>query len=255
MYKLGAIKDPTDSRDKLKVPKPVEIPSQAWVSCCPKIHNQGDKNSCTGHAASWFWESVLKTRGLSEIVGSLSASYIWHKGRELEGNEFFDTGVTSRGIMKALQKFGCCLEEDYPNSMNHVEFPGEYANVMAQALRLPAYERCETLEEIKYSIGVEDQPVCIGLEVTQEFYLEEVRLTGWIQNKPLPSIGLHMMVVVAYNDNQNCLILANSWGESWGNKGYLQLPYDYDFLKPGQFDAWTAGFEDLPDSIKYEKPN
>ena len=40
-------------------------------------------------------------------------------------------------------------------------------------------------------------------------------------------LGGHAVVAVGYDDFKACLIVRNSWGPSWGDKGYFYLPYDY----------------------------
>ena len=39
--------------------------------------------------------------------------------------------------------------------------------------------------------------------------------------------GLHAMLIVGYSDRQEVFIVRNSWGTSWGDKGYGYVPYDY----------------------------
>ena len=47
------------------------------------------------------------------------------------------------------------------------------------------------------------------------------------------------MLNVGYNDRQKCFIIRNSWGTSWGDRGYAYVPYDYicnsDFNFLGQY--------------------
>jgi len=39
--------------------------------------------------------------------------------------------------------------------------------------------------------------------------------------------GSHCMTMIGYNNNTQQFICANSWGKSWGNKGYCYIPYNY----------------------------
>ena len=49
---------------------------------------------------------------------------------------------------------------------------------------------------------------------------------------PMPTatsqpVGGHAIVAVGYDNARRHFIIRNSWGTSWGDKGYGYLPYDY----------------------------
>jgi len=46
-----------------------------------------------------------------------------------------------------------------------------------------------------------------------------------IGNTANKSEGGHFMLVVGYDDTQNCWIVKNSWGNSWGENGYARIGY------------------------------
>ena len=52
-------------------------------------------------------------------------------------------------------------------------------------------------------------------------------------------LGGHAVVCVGYNEFSQKWIMRNSWGSSWGDKGYFYLPYNY-LLNPSlTTDMWT----------------
>lgn len=67
---------------------------------------------------------------------------------------------------------------------------------------------------------------------------------------PCRILGGHAVVAVGYNDsmiikNPSCdtttkgaLLIRNSWGETWGDKGYGWLPYEY-VMKEAALDFWS----------------
>jgi hypothetical protein len=244
---LSALPDPVDERDLLKVAPPVELPPAASVDYRPKIKNQFIQNSCTGYASSWMWEQILVSRGMMPMT--LSPTYPWYFARKLTNTHHQDVGVTSRDIMKALNHHGDCLLENWPADRHYAQEPDKLAQTYGEALKLPEYRRCESARDIMYSVAFEKQSVCLGLPITDAWYLPQVVETGVIPHgadldRPL---GGHMIVVMGYNDNlhDGCFIAANSWGEEWGDSGYVYLPYAY--LGFTSWDAWTAGYEALPD--------
>ena len=52
-------------------------------------------------------------------------------------------------------------------------------------------------------------------------------------------LGGHAVLAVGYDDKGECLIVRNSWGENWGQKGYFQMPYGYVVGKKLAQDFWT----------------
>jgi hypothetical protein len=50
-------------------------------------------------------------------------------------------------------------------------------------------------------------------------------------------IGGHAVLIVGYNDVTKQFKFKNSWGTSWGNRGYGYLPYEY-YLNGDLTDIW-----------------
>jgi len=70
---------------------------------------------------------------------------------------------------------------------------------------------------------------------------DNVTRTGIV---PIPNanekpIGGHAAMAVGYDDSKECLIVRNSWGTSWGEKGYFYLPYWYVTTLNASADYWT----------------
>lgn len=69
-------------------------------------------------------------------------------------------------------------------------------------------------------------PVVFGTEVFESFM--NPGPSGMI---PIPNIrtdayvGGHCMLIVGYDDTLQCMIVKNSWGTAWGDKGYCYIPY------------------------------
>jgi len=63
-------------------------------------------------------------------------------------------------------------------------------------------------------------------------------------NKDNRGIGGHYMLIVGYDDKHQKFLIQNSWGVSWGDKGYGGLPYS--IVREPFFEAWMArSFKDM----------
>jgi C1A family cysteine protease len=52
-------------------------------------------------------------------------------------------------------------------------------------------------------------------------------------------VGGHCVVAVGYDDAKRTFIIRNSWGTSWGMKGYCTIPYEYLLNPDLASDFWT----------------
>lgn len=253
--KLNHKRDTVDPRDRLKnfYRVPVPFPPKASVSNLQPVTDQGSAGSCAGHAMAWMWGQVLGSRGLTGDI-QFSPRYIYWFARLLDGDTSVDEGVTSRSAIKAINKYGVPPLDLWPGTKPLNQAPDQMAVIFGQALTLPAYTRCETLQDIKHSIAIENQSVFIGLPVFQNWYEPMAEQQGLIQydDRPKQPLGGHATAIVGYDDDfkipgqtGGALKLVNSWGTGWGMGGYFWLPYEY---LQEWWDAWACHFEAIPDS-------
>ena len=52
-------------------------------------------------------------------------------------------------------------------------------------------------------------------------------------------IGGHAVCAVGYDDAKQMFIVRNSWGDTWGQKGYFMMPYAYMTDANLCDDFWT----------------
>ena len=77
--------------------------------------------------------------------------------------------------------------------------------------------------------------------VYASFESPEVAKTGIV---PMPStneqvVGGHAVMAVGYDDSTREFIVRNSWGTTWGIKGYFMMPYAYLMDTNLADDFWT----------------
>lgn len=202
---------------------------------CPAVFNQGQLGSCSANAGC---ANIVMVLNKPAIV--LSRLYMYYQERAKEGTVKEDSGAQMRDICKVAAQ-GVCEDKYFP----YVE--AEFANTPSQAAKLNAanykaksYHACRTLNDIKRALSITGVPVLMGMEVFASFESEAVAKTGVM---PMPAaneenMGGHAVLIVGYDDDKQCLIVRNSWGAEWGDKGYFYMPYEY-VTKGLAFDFWV----------------
>jgi C1A family cysteine protease len=229
------------------LPKSIDLRKQ-----CSPISNQGHVGSCTGNALAGAIEFLerkelrSKTPAPEEIGGAKFAKasrlFIYFNERDLEGHAEQDAGGRLRDGVKALQQFGVCRETLWPyEELAVLERPNTKAYIEAKNHRISEYLRIQNLRELKQALSI-GFTVAFGFTVFSSFETPDVAQTGLM---PLPQpdeqvLGGHAVLAVGYDDIRSVLIVRNSWGENWGDRGYFYMPYDYiEKLKLAQ-DFWLV---------------
>ena len=210
---------------------------------CSQVVDQGELGSCTANAIASglreYWEN------LSGKLTLLSRLWLYWEERKIEGTVNEDAGAYIRDGMKVLQKMGCAPETDWPYDITKfAQTPPAKATRDASQFEITEYHRVTNLTLLKTALA-EGYPVVIGIKVYESFESDQVAQTGIV---PLPKrgeqlLGGHAVLAVGYKDDskikgQGVVICRNSWGESWGDKGYFYLPYSY--FSRYVTDMWTG---------------
>lgn len=267
MYKTGWLRELTDVRDYDKEsPKIAEVYKPLAVAASSKIdlrefftpvENQGDLGSCTAHAGTAILEYYERRAFKNYVNASRLFLYkVTRKLAKLSG----DSGAELRNTMQALVMFGAPPEEYCPyNVAKYDAEPDAFLYALADDYRATSYFRHDpagqtdpnkVLASLKESLA-KGIPVMFGTTVYNSF-------PGLgAPNNPLGRIpfpgqrdkvaGGHAMVLVGYDDTTSEFLIRNSWGTSWGDKGYGRMPYTYVTSRLAT-DFWSllhAEFTDL----------
>lgn len=239
--KYTLARDPHDHRDNLyshasstPLPKRVDLSPG-----CSPVENQGQLGSCTGNGLVGVMEFLEKKSGAKVV--DLSRLFVYFNERNMEGTVNQDAGANIRDGVKTLAKFGVCAEALWPYDVaKFKQKPSDSCYVEAKTRTISQYSRITSLDGMKHCLA-EGYPIVMGFTVFESFESEAVAKTGVVA-MPLPGekcLGGHCVVAVGYDEDAQTILCRNSWGESWGQKGYFTLPYGYITNPKLSSDFWT----------------
>ncbi len=225
------MKDRPDPRDRLlevSKLKSILLPKQVDLrKTCPRVENQGDLGSCTANSSTSALEFLYRKANKPQPEFSrlflYYATRVWISQEDPES----DNGAMLRDVMKAMAKYGVCIEGMWPyKKENFFAQPPMPAKGDASNHQITYYYRCPNLRSIKACLA-EGFPLVFGFSVPDS--IDRAEYTGIV---PYPTghegfIGGHAVMACGYSDKTKMLLFQNSWGEGWGEKGFGYLPYAY----------------------------
>jgi C1A family cysteine protease len=204
-------------------------------------YDQGDLQSCTANAIAGAFE-FLRRKARATDGFTPSRLYIYYREREHEGTLATDSGAGIRTGIKVMNKFGAPPEDDWPyDVVRFAERPPSSLDTKAELYQALTYSRVER-DLLDPTRGLRTAlaqgfPVIFGFSV-YESYRDTEDSGRW----PLPGPGEkvefgHAALAVGYEpvDGRPHAICRNSWGTSWGERGYFRMPMEY-LVNPGLSD-------------------
>src|SRR5712692_3501001 len=248
---LGALRDRYDPRDavyeaKLHAFIGAAPPQVDLRSLCAPVRDQGQQGSCTGFALAGLREFLENKAGTPNPMVVLSPAFIYYEERKMEGTVTdCQAGAMPRDGFKVLAKMGACPEVDDQYNAATCGGPTPGAVTKAKPFRIASYERITTLAGLKQTLA-QGYGCLLGIQVYSSFESAGAQQTGHI---PMPKatdslLGGHALFCCGYKDDTKYagggyLIVQNSWGTGFGDKGFVYLPYGYIVPKLTS-DIWTA---------------
>jgi C1A family cysteine protease len=230
--RYGWLPDLPDRRDHFYAAPPEmagALPPQADLRTqCPSVYDQGQLGSCTANAIAGAIEFDRLKQKISDFTPS--RLFIYYNERVIEHTIDSDSGAQIRDGIKSVAKQGDCPETEWPYVISKFKTKPP-KNCYADALKYKAvsYQRVtQTLSQINGCIA-SGWPFVFGFTVYESFESAQVAKSGHasLPKSSESAIGGHAVVAVGYDDAKQWFIIRNSWGNSWGMKGYFTLPYAY----------------------------
>jgi C1A family cysteine protease len=222
---------------------------------CSPIEDQGALGSCTANAGVALYE-YFERRAFGRYIDA-SRLFLYKATRNLLGWEG-DSGAFLRSTMAAMALFGVPPEKYWPYKVNDFDVePSAFLYSYAQNYQALMYYRLDgvgvtkpnLLEKIKDHLR-NGLPLIFGFTCYSSIDLAD---DGKI---PFPDkeenvVGGHAVMAVGFDDDKKivnpgnkdmetkgAILIRNSWGVEWGEKGYGWLPYEY--ILQGIADDWWS---------------
>src|SRR2546423_4541719 len=246
---------------------PSRVDHRRW---CPPARLQGNYNTCAAHVVAALVE-YFQRRAFGESTAP-SRRFLFRVAKNLaEAKGNAQNGIYIRQAMGALKLIGAPPEKFFPypditdpaaaNAFD--EEPSAFLYALAADYQAVTYYRLDTRDEsgnptLKPAelLQMIKRHLAANIPTTIGFPLYADIIKGSMVNGELPyppdgdtKLGSHAVTVVGYDDDKTfasasdknekgALLILNSWGEKWGEKGFGWLSYKY-LLENACSDAWT----------------
>jgi C1A family cysteine protease len=186
------------------------------------VKNQGGCGSCVSFCSCAVIESAVRIKlGNPGYAIDLSEAFLQFCG----GGSCNGWGLTS-GLSFA-QSTGVTDEACMPYQPQNMNCTAsrcsDWQNRLTKISSFTGHSTMAARKEAIANIG----PVLAGMEVWSDFFAyngTSVYVKSSAATRLNPP-GYHCICVVGYDDNQQCWIIKNSWGTTWGSQGYGRIGY------------------------------
>jgi C1A family cysteine protease len=202
-------------------------PASYNVTSLPPIIDQGDLGTCVANAFSY-----CVSKQTNKAV-NLSRLFLYAICRCLDYTSLdMDDGTTIRTACQSIKGYGVCKESVYPYiTSKYTDLPPLTVFTSSKLFQKFTYTFVnQDLTTFKNCLYNNNTPIVFGFLVYSSFMSLTVSNTGIVPNPNIATETLeggHCMCIVGYNDTTQQFKCANSWGTSWGERGYCYLPYAY----------------------------
>ena len=201
----------------------------------PPVYDQGQLGSCTANAIGALFEYDDKN------AFTPSRLFLYYNERVIEHSTGTDSGAMISDGIRSLQTTGICPESMWPydTSKFTTKPPTSCYTTASKYQALEAHNIHQDVTSMKTCLAY-GFPFVVGIAVYSSFESQAVATTGIV---PMPDrkeqcLGGHAVLVVGYTSD-NHWIVRNSWGTSWGQKGYFTIPYLYLLDSNLCSELWT----------------
>jgi C1A family cysteine protease len=209
----------------------------------PPVGYQGSEGTCAPFAAVYAArssEQYHRTNATSYSYGSniFSPEYVYNQTKAGSGCA---SGSSMVETLNFMVNKGVCTWQSMPYSdLNGCsQTPTAAQQAEAANYKIPYFSRLYTTDKVGIKTMLSQKhSLVVSFTFDQNFSSAG---PGYIwKSLAAPYYGPHAVVLCGYDDSKNAYLAMNSWGNSWGDNGYIWI--DYNFLSTISYDLYTMNY-------------
>ncbi|MBZ9630098.1 C1 family peptidase [Salegentibacter sp. LM13S] len=194
----------------------------------PPVGDQGELGSCVSWATSYYMKSYQE-----KIESDLPYSEATIFSPSYTYNQLTDEdcgGTSIPETLSLIEDQGVAVLELFPYTATECESQPDEAVIEAAAeARISDFKSLSgenMLAEMKTLI-TQQQPVIIGAVLSPEFgKTDSFGLSAYrTHTVDYDDVTCHAMLVIGFDDEVSAFKVVNSWGEAWGDNGFVWIDY------------------------------
>lgn len=215
-----------------------DIPSAfSWcdvedVDYVTPIKDQTPAPTCEAYALCASLETIMQYQEQQVFHPDLSETHLYFYA----GGSYVDGYVNLVDAADYLIEYGVPDEGCYPDPHRAYDYPfHSLAGWSNRTVKINQWGWVEnSIPAIKKAL-IEHGPLIFCAYFWKDFYTYR---TGVYTKGFGRYAGGHVMTIVGYDDAQECWIVKNSWGSSWGDNGWLKMSYDAEMITKDWYDDY-----------------
>lgn len=218
---------------RAKLPSSMDWRSKSGKNYMTTVKDQASCGSCWAFSAIGTMEATyniekglyaIETYSGKKVAYSLILQYPDFSEQDLLSCSDAGTcvGGSSSGAVQYIKNYGVVSETCFPYTSQ--DDPCNRCTNWSKLLSTISgwgWVTQSTVDKETIKNALQDSPLSGWMQVYSDFYYYK---SGVYELTPAGEYeGGHLVILVGYDEKEDCWICKNSWGDAWGNKGYFKI--------------------------------
>ena len=234
---------------------PLDLPENHDLSDnIPPVRSQGQQGSCTAWATTYYLKSyqekIQNGYQYDSYEHVMSPAFVYN---QIKSNPHCNSGSNIEDALRLLKEQGTATWKNFPYSDDACNnIPSDEIKEIATINKIKDYYTIQTIDSITdqnhtltniiKALIYKKQPVIISMKFKNLNFKYKTSDSIYIANSYVETVKKecgHAILITGYDDEINAFKIVNSWGTSWGNKGYAWV--SYNFFLPNEHIDFQEG--------------